>query len=61
MTQRDLQKYRIDMRYRLAFYSIGLGAASVLALAGSQYAGEAFALVGGLMGGDAISGATKHN
>lgn len=46
---------REELAFRLAFYSIGLAAATLLALMGSGYAGEAFALVGGLMGGDALS------
>ena len=54
MTQLDFQKYRTELRYRLAFYVSGLLAAFVLALFGSQYAGEAFALLGGFLGGDAI-------
>ena len=54
MTQLDFLKYKTELRYRLAFYVSGLLAAFILALVGSQYAGEAFALVGGLLGGDAI-------
>lgn len=59
MTQLDFQKYRTELRYRLAFYVCGLTAAFVLALIGSAYAGEAFALVGGFMGGDAIGARLK--
>ena len=59
MTQRDLQKHQIDMRYRFAFYSIGLAVALILALVGSQYAGEAFALLGGFIGGDALGNRIK--
>lgn len=46
---------REELAFRLAFYAIGLAAATLLALMGSEYAGEAFALVGGIMGGDALS------
>lgn len=49
-----MQRRRIELKYKLAFYSIGLAVALVLALVNSQFAGEAFALVGGLMGGDAL-------
>lgn len=56
MTGRDLQKHKIDMQYRLAFYSIGLMVALILALVGSSYAGEAFALVGGFIGGGILEG-----
>ena len=55
MTKRDLQKLNIELRYRFAFYSTGLLVAFILALVGSQYAGEAFALIGGFMGGDALN------
>jgi|GEM_PF-6957540 len=55
MKKFELQSRKIELSYKLAFYSVGLFVALVLALFNSQYAGEAFALVGGLMGGDALS------
>ncbi len=59
MAKRDLQEHTIDLRYRLAFYTIGLTVAFVLALVGSQYAGEAFALVGGFIGGGILGEKVK--
>ena len=55
MTKRESHNRKIELRYRLAFYSIGLVVACILALANSQFAGEAFALVGGVMGGEALN------
>lgn len=60
MTQLDLRKHQTDMRYKLAFYAIGLTVAFILALTGSQYAGEAFALIGGIVGGSGLLGETKQ-
>ncbi len=59
MTKNELQRHRTNLRYRLAFYSIGLVAAVILAVLGSQYAGEAFALIGGLIGGGILEEKVK--
>lgn len=54
-----MQKRRVELRYKFAFYALGLVVAFILALVNSPFAGEAFALVAGLLGGDAISGNMK--
>lgn len=59
MSKRDIEGRKIELTFRFAFYALGLVVALVLALANSQFAGEAFALVGGLMGGDAFSTGMK--
>lgn len=56
MNKSELEKYKIDQGVRLTIFGVGLLAAVLLALFKSSYAGEAFALVSGLVGGSALSG-----
>lgn len=56
MSKSELEKYRIDQRVKLTFFGVGIAAAVLLALFRSPYAGEAFALISGLLGGNALAG-----
>lgn len=55
MKKGDLEKYKADQKVRLTIFIGGLTAAVILALCKSSYAGEAFALVSGLLGGSALA------
>jgi hypothetical protein len=54
MTKVEFEKYKIDQRVKLLFFVSALLVAFVLAILNSHYAGEAFALLGGLLGGNAF-------
>ncbi len=55
MKKGELEKYKIDQRVKLTIFGVGICAAVLLALFKSPYAGEAFALVSGLLGGNALA------
>jgi hypothetical protein len=50
----ELEKYKVDQKVKVLFFVSGLLVAFVLALVRSPYTGEAFAMLAGLMGGNAI-------
>jgi hypothetical protein len=54
MRRLDLEKYKMDQQTTLAVFICGLTAAVILALSKSPYTGEAFALLGGVLGGRAL-------
>ena len=56
MNKRDMEKHQFDEKIKLMVFLAGLFVALVLALFNSPYAGEAFALLAGLVGGNALQG-----
>lgn len=54
MKKHEFDKYRLDQQNKLIIFSLGLVVALVLALFNSAYAGEAFALLAGLITGNAF-------
>jgi len=52
----DFDKYKLDAKVRITVFALGLLAAVTLAILHSNYTGEAFALVSGLIGGSALPG-----
>ena len=55
MKKQELEKYKIDQIVKLTIFGVGVFAAVLLALLKSPYAGEASALVSGLLGGSVLS------
>lgn len=54
MSKVELEKYKIDQRLKMIFFSGGLLVAFILALLNSDYTTAAFTFVGGLLGGSAL-------
>ncbi len=54
MNKIELDKYRLDQRTKTTLFVSGLIVALILALSNSQYTGEAFALLAGLITGSSI-------